>query len=120
MVREIERLLPREACIGSVDRWERHYRYAPLQGTRPLAPDRRYVDFDFIEAGFDGFMRFRSRRYIEPVDGGFLYDGGARVASGRYDIATGEVNVHYCGSNYPQTPEEKAQIERWLGNASTN
>ena len=116
VVDRIERLLTDHSCIAPLGQWERHYLYGAPSGTYEPPDwgiDRSVVHFEFKQAGVHGL---RSRRVLDTYLDQSLDHRPMRWAMGEYQIGTGRLTVHYCGSHEPQTPQEVEQWERMLRN----
>jgi len=92
-VDQIERRLAANACIGSLDLWQRDYWFRPT--------DPSFIDFVLREAGVHGF---KAERTIH-AHGQFAVDDRAfKFASGRYDVRSARLTVEFCGENTIHTP----------------
>jgi hypothetical protein len=111
LIRRIEAHLERGACVGSLDRWARFYRWgthpSDFVGDRPRATthDRRAeVEIVLREAGKFGY---RAGSYIEPspppLERNEVYieldDRDYRVAFGTYVVASDTLQLRTCGGN---------------------
>ena len=98
LVDDLEGLLARQSCIGSMDRWGRTYFHA-------LTPDRSRVDGNRIEFRLREAGRYEfeaGRQIVRPDDDraiGFPDDRPYLYASGIYDVAGRQLNLHNCGPN---------------------
>lgn len=101
LVNRIEAALAENQCVGSLDRWARHYRW---QGG-VHGPNRDIVDVDLRQAGVFGYRR---GRYILPNPdprlrpGEIIVTGDDRrylVAFASYDIRLDRLTMESCGPN---------------------
>jgi hypothetical protein len=98
-VDRVERALAANACIGSLDRWDRRYFYA-LGRERSGPFGRREVDRDVIGFKFDeaGVGDYRSLRRVGHVEQFTTYDHRQRrSAAGAYDLRRGRLDLWSCG-----------------------
>jgi hypothetical protein len=96
LVDRIEAGLAGQACVGSLDRWERHYGFG---GAGKLGPpdwgvERGRIVFLFREAGVYGF---RPRRVLESErDGTGTDEIHTKYVLGEYFVRTGKLVIHEC------------------------
>jgi hypothetical protein len=90
----IERYLQAQPCAAPLQQWSRHYRYA-TRGDEGV--DRSVILFDYREAGRFGY---KQGIFLDPPQRGWHVDERHyKVAFGRYEPATGQIVMGYCGSN---------------------
>jgi hypothetical protein len=107
LVDRIESKLSANACIGSLARWNRQYRFwreqtydSPHRGE----VDYNRVDFELWQAGRFGIKAGRSITLPEDVGTFRVDDRPIDLAMGDYDIKSDRLSIIHCGPNLPGTP----------------
>ena len=93
-IARIEQWASRQKCVGSLDRWSRHYRYDSPGFLATGGP----INVSFVEAGHNGVP---AGVYREQSRSNMIDDAQMRVAGGIYDPVTGKMSEWQCGCNFP-------------------
>ena len=99
IIDRIEARIEGKPCIGRLDGWRRTYSYDLHQDFDRKAPVRNIVDERHILLNFREVRPGTGAREL-GIPGGFADDSPGRVVLGRYDHATGQVWIDYCGANF--------------------
>lgn len=105
IIDRLEQRLVEHPCIGSLDRWERHYTYASepfldgLFGWRNRWYHYGRIDVDLRQAGFEEFRGGRHVHARSPEHQGSIDDRRYNVAVGQYDVSADRLSLTACGSN---------------------
>ena len=97
-IARLEAQLARHPCVGSLDRWERNYRFAVNKGV--FAQERQKPNFELIQFHFReaGRVEIAATRNLVPTG-----DSGAwpesrliRTLDGVYQVKSGRVSIARC------------------------
>ena len=106
VIGRIERQLAALPCIGTLDRWERHFSfpYAYLEAATGTRVDRNAIFFEFVEASRPPY---RPRRVLQGAD---LDEVAPRTAWGEYHIASDSLFLLTCGDG----PLSRSRIDAFI------
>jgi hypothetical protein len=112
LVDRIEAQLASRPCFAPLNQWERRFRYGMggdyRSADRGIERDR--ITFSFAQAGI---FEFRSRRLVlsanDEDQGPGTDSRDYKFAFGDYDIPSGRLTVHGCGSNSDRLPERRTR-----------
>jgi hypothetical protein len=94
LVDHVEALLAREPCVGSLDRWSRHYGYNRLP---ERTVDKAIVDFHLEEVGTPDVKP--GRHITEPSSWVNIDDRPIRMIEGDYDVKEDRIRIAFCTNN---------------------
>ena len=96
MVERIENLVAQEPCVGTLNRWSRHYSYLYDPVREELHP--RIIVLHLEEAGKFGI---RAGLQISAPEIVFRnHDLEVRMARGDFDRLDGRIRFSFCGNNF--------------------
>lgn len=101
-VARVDRAISTVPCIGKAELWQREYQYRTTLRYVPSLwwLDRNTIVFHLTKAGDFADAGVR----LEPPDPPFdwiLDDTPTDLAWGSYSLASGRLQVDFCGSNFP-------------------
>ena len=94
LIEGIEALLAKEPCVGSLERWSRHYAYNRLP---EKTVDAGIVDFHLEELGTPDVKP--GRHITEPNSWVNIDDRPIEMAEGDYDVKENRIRFAFCGEN---------------------
>jgi hypothetical protein len=102
-VARVDRAISRVPCIGKAELWYREYQYRTTLRDLPVALwrlDRNTIDFYLTKADFPADAMV----FLEPPRPTFKWRFDSTptdLAQGSYNVATDELQLDFCGPNYP-------------------
>jgi hypothetical protein len=105
LVDAVESKLRKVPCVGSLDRWERHFTYSSkwsfLAYVLSLGTSDRWFDYSKLRVRFyqAGFEEFRTGRIIGQEKPPAADDREFNLVFGDYDIPSHTLTIWACGPN---------------------
>src|SRR4051794_34575586 len=111
LANEIEAKLRTVPCVGSMNRWERHYTFSSKPSLRAAAmtfgSSNRWFNYNVIDIAFyqAGFEEYREGRYLGDSRLPGADDRQYDLVFGHYDIPTHTASLWACGPNVGGAPD---------------